>query len=119
MHLPCVRHVDMDADTVAGKSASLAACGAISMGMLCACFVAFSRLLNNAFNTSNMERVKSFKLVVLSALFFTGAVILIAGASCAPDAGLRHTPATIRDLEMNEISLQLLPESVLISESPE
>lgn len=106
----------MDADTVAGKTASLAVCGAISIGMLCACFVAFSRLLNNAFNTSNIERMKSFKLVILSALFLTGAMILVAGASCAPDTGLRHTPATLRDLELKEISLQLLPEGVLTSE---
>jgi len=112
MHLAFTRHVDMDADIVIGKTASLAACGAILMGMLCACFVAFSRLLNNAFSTSNTERVKSFKLVVLSALFFIGAMILIAGASCAPDVGLRDTPVTLRDLELKDISLQLLPESV-------
>jgi len=106
----------MDAETVMGKSVSLAICGVMSMGMLCACFVALSLFLNEGFHTSNVERRKSAKIVVLSALFFAGVMALVAGALCSPNVDIRHAPATLHDLELKEIDLQLLAESVHIGD---
>ena len=78
-------------------------------------FVAFLLFLNHAFDTSNDKRDKGMKVVALSATFFMAAAFLAVGATCTPNVQVRGAPASLGDVEVNDMNLRVINHDVLRS----
>lgn len=107
--------MNVNAKQVVGRVSSLLICGAVAAGTVFGCLVALFLFLNHTFDTSHAKLEKGIKLVALSALVFTGASLLAAGAGCTPNAAMRDAHTALSDLEVEQIDLWVMPENVHLS----
>ena len=89
--------------------------GVSAVGVVSGGFVAFLLFLNHAFDTSNDKRDKGMKVVALSATFFMAAAFLAVGATCTPNVQVRGAPASLGDVEVNDMNLRVINHDVLRS----
>ena len=75
-------------------------------------FVALLLFLNHAFDTSNDKRDKGTKVVALSATFFIAAALLGVGATCTPNVRIRGAPASLGDVEVDDMNLRMINHDV-------